>query len=34
MTGTPAFFIDGRAIKGAVPYETLKAELDRALKDG
>jgi protein-disulfide isomerase len=31
VTGTPAFFIDGRLVKGAVPYEQLKAELDRAL---
>jgi protein-disulfide isomerase len=32
VTGTPAFFVNGRIVKGAVPYETLKAELDQALK--
>jgi protein-disulfide isomerase len=34
VTGTPAFFIDGRLISGAQPYEQFKAALDAALKTG
>jgi protein-disulfide isomerase len=32
VTGTPAFFVDGRLISGAQPYEQFKAALDAALK--
>lgn len=32
VQGTPATFIDGQQISGAVPYEQLKAAVDAALK--
>jgi protein-disulfide isomerase len=32
VTGTPAFFVDGRLISGAQPYAQFKAALDAALK--
>jgi protein-disulfide isomerase len=32
VTGTPAFFINGRLISGAQPYSQFKAALDAALK--
>lgn len=32
VTGTPTFFIDGRIIRGAQPYEQIKAALDSALR--
>ena len=31
VTGTPCFFINGRALKGAVPYEQFKALIDEEL---
>lgn len=31
VTGTPTFFVDGRILRGAQPYEQIKAELERAL---
>ncbi|MBI2146409.1 thioredoxin domain-containing protein [Candidatus Woesearchaeota archaeon] len=31
VTGTPAFFINGRMISGAQPFEAFKAQIDRAL---
>jgi protein-disulfide isomerase len=34
ITGTPTFFINGRPIRGAQPYEQIKAQLDDALKAG
>lgn len=32
VTGTPTFFVDGKIIRGAQPYEQIKAELDSALR--
>ena len=32
VTGTPTFFIDGKIIRGAQPYEQIKAQIDAALK--
>ena len=32
VNGTPAFFVDGIYINGAVPYEQLKEAVDRELK--
>jgi protein-disulfide isomerase len=32
VNGTPAFFVDGIFINGAVPYEQLKETVDRELK--
>ena len=32
VNGTPAFFVDGIFINGAVPYEQLKDAVDRELK--
>jgi protein-disulfide isomerase len=32
VTGTPAFFINGRVISGAQPYAQFKAQLDAAFK--
>jgi protein-disulfide isomerase len=31
VTGTPAFFVNGRYLKGAVPFEQIKAMLDQDL---
>lgn len=31
ITGTPAFFVNGRYLKGAVPFEQIKAMLDEDL---
>ena len=31
VTGTPCFFVNGRALKGAVPYEQFKALIDEEL---
>jgi len=31
VRGTPAFFINGRFLNGAQPFERFKAEIDRAL---
>lgn len=33
VRGTPGNFVNGEAIPGAVPYETLKAAVDRALEN-
>ncbi len=32
--GTPAFFINGRMLRGAQPYERFAAAVDRALREG
>ena len=32
VSGTPAFFINGIFINGAVPYEQFKETVDRELK--
>lgn len=32
VTGTPTFFINGKRIQGAAPYETFKAVIDEALR--
>ena len=34
VRSTPTFFINGRKLEGAVPYETFKAALDQALGGG
>ncbi len=34
VTGTPAFFVNGRFISGAQPYETFKALIDQELGRG
>jgi protein-disulfide isomerase len=34
VRSTPTFFINGRKVEGAVPYETFKAMLDQALAGG
>ncbi len=31
VTGTPAFFINGKSIKGAQPFSTFQAEIEAAL---
>jgi protein-disulfide isomerase len=31
VTGTPAFFVNGRYLAGAVPFERIKALLDEDL---
>ena len=31
VTGTPAFFINGRFLSGAQPFESFKRMVDRAL---
>jgi protein-disulfide isomerase len=31
--GTPAFFINGKSLVGALPYEAFKAKVDDAIKD-
>lgn len=31
VTGTPTFFVNGRKLVGAVPFEQLKAEIDKGL---
>lgn len=33
VRGTPGNFVNGESLPGAVPYETLKAAIDRALND-
>lgn len=33
VTGTPGSFINGKAVSGAVPYNTLKAAIENALAD-
>jgi protein-disulfide isomerase len=32
VTGTPAFFVNGRPLSGAVPYENFKEAIDAELK--
>jgi len=32
--GTPSFFINGRLVQGAQPFEAFKAQIDRALEEG
>jgi protein-disulfide isomerase len=32
VTGTPAFFINGRLVSGAQPFAQFKSALDAALK--
>jgi protein-disulfide isomerase len=34
VTGTPAFFINGRRISGAQPFENFKAIIDDELQRG
>lgn len=34
ITGTPAFFVNGVLVSGALPYESFKQLLDRELADG
>ena len=31
VTGTPAFFINGRSIEGAQPFESFKRDIDEEL---
>ena len=31
MRSTPTFFVNGRKLEGAVPYENFKAVIDEAL---
>jgi protein-disulfide isomerase len=33
VTGTPAFFINGRFLSGAQPFDAFKAIIDEELKD-
>jgi protein-disulfide isomerase len=34
VSGTPAFFINGRRLSGAVPYEEFKKIIDQELSKG
>jgi protein-disulfide isomerase len=34
VTGTPTFFVNGRRMVGALPYDALKATVDAALAEG
>ena len=33
VTGTPAFFVNGRFLSGAQPFEAFKAIIDEELQD-
>jgi protein-disulfide isomerase len=34
VTGTPSFFVNGRFLSGAQPFESFKRVIDEELKEG